>query len=264
MEQKPRHLSAEYAEQFADASVVAAYAARPPYPDAVFDTLASLLGAGPKRVLELGCGSGDLTLGLAPRVQAIDAVDPAEMMLERARSRAPDATANVRWIRAAAEQLQPAPGRYALVVAAESFHWMEWSPVLRMIAASLRGDGVLAFVTERRLIGLPWAAEAQRLVAEHSTNQDYRPYDLIAELTRRNLFREAGRRACEQASFSQSVDAYVESFHSRNGFSRERMSTESAAAFDAAMRKLVLDHAPSGIVTAAVATTVVWGRPTAG
>jgi ubiquinone/menaquinone biosynthesis C-methylase UbiE len=262
MERKPRHLSADYAAQFSDPSVVAAYSNRPPYPDEVFDTLASLLPSGPRRVLELGCGTGDLTLGLASRVAEIDAVDPSEAMVECARRRASGVASNIRWIRASAEDYRSTE-RYALVVAAESLHWMAWTQVLQMISRSLRDGGSLAIVTERKIASLPWMVEARSIVAQHSTNKDYRPYDVIEELSRRSLFREIGRRQCTHALFSQSVDAYVEAFHSRNGFSRDRMSRDSATDFDAAMRDLVLAYVPTGIVTGTIETTVVWGQPSA-
>lgn len=260
MECKPRHLSADYAARFTDPSVVVAYSNRPPYPDEVFDTLVSLLPSGPRRVLELGSGTGDLTLGLAARVEEVDAVEPSERMIEHARRRAHGVAANIRWTCASAEDFRSTE-RYALVVAAESIHWMEWTRVFQVIARSLREDAMLAIVTERKIVGIPWMAEARRIVAQYSTNKDYRAYDVIEELSRRGMFREVGRHQCRQPLFSQAIDAYVESFHSRNGFSRDRMSRERAAGFDAAMRDLVLASVPNGVVTGTVESTVVWGRP---
>ena len=55
----------------------------------------------------------------------------------------------------------------------------------------------------------------------------------------------------------------MESFHSRNGFSRERMPTQEAAAFDDAVKALVLAHRSDGIVSGEVEATVVWGTPRA-
>jgi hypothetical protein len=40
------HLAPQYGAQFADRSVAAAYRARPPYPDEVFERLAALLPSG--------------------------------------------------------------------------------------------------------------------------------------------------------------------------------------------------------------------------
>jgi trans-aconitate methyltransferase len=261
MSDKPPHLAPHYAAQFADRSVVAAYRARPPYPGEVFDRLESLL-ARPRasRVLELGCGSGDLTLGLAPRVGAVDAVEISAPMLEVARARAAAHVDNVRWIHAAAEAFAP-DARYALAVAAESLHWMDWSVVLPRLADWLEPSAPLAIVDGRMLERVPWQDALAALIAEHSTNRDFRHVDLTHELVRRDLFRELGRARTKAVAVEQTVDDYVESFHSRNGFSRERMAPASAAAFDAGLRAAVAPHARDGRVRAQLAALVVWGVP---
>jgi hypothetical protein len=81
-------------------------------------------------------------------------------------------------------------------------------------------------------------------LVEHKTrhNAATRRFRLAAELTLRGLFRERGRRTCIEPSFSQSVHEYVESFHSRNGFSRDRMDAAATARFDAEVSSLVLRH----------------------
>ena len=84
---KPRHLDGEYAAQFGDEEVAAAYRHRPPYPPETFVILESLLGAGPRTVLELGAGTGDLTIGLVPLVDRLIAIEPSHPMLERGRRR---------------------------------------------------------------------------------------------------------------------------------------------------------------------------------
>jgi SAM-dependent methyltransferase len=259
--EKPRHLGPDYATQFCDRSVVRAYAARPPYPTRVFHELAALLPARKGNALELGCGTGDLTFGLAPHVDELVAVELSPAMLSAAIRRHASVPRHVRLVLAAAEAFEPRE-KFSLVVAAESLHWMDWTKLLPRIARWLKHDGWLALVTPRSLVALPWEAPLRELVARFSTNQDYQPYDLVDELTERGLFVEHGRALAVEPMFTQSLDAYVESFHSRNGFSRERMSPENAASFDQALRALVLAHDPSGQVGGEVAATVVWGRPT--
>ena len=261
MSDKPAHLAPHYAAQFADRSVVSAYRARPPYPDEVFTLLESLLPAPlSSRVLELGCGSGDLTLGLAPRVQAVDAVEISAPMLEAARARAVGRAANVRWIGSSAEEFQ-SETCYALVVAAESLHWMDWDVVLPRIGRWLEPNALLAIVDGRLLEGVPWQDELWRLIQTHSTNRDFRPVDFVAELVQRGLFRELGRRRTASVALEQSVDDYVESFHSRNGFSRERMTLASAAEFAAGVRAAVAPWARGDRSAARYSALVVWGRP---
>jgi SAM-dependent methyltransferase len=261
---KPRHLGPEYGAQFADPSVVAAYPKRPPYPEAVFDLLAEFAGERPRTVaLDLGAGTGDITWRLAKRVAEVDAVEPSNEMIAAALARnqnSEEVATNVRWFASTAEDFE-APRRYSLVVAGESLHWMEWDRLLPRIAGLLEPDGVLAVVVDRILTDLPWRDALLELISDYSTNQVYQRFDLAAELTSRGLFRERGRRTCIEPSFSQSVHDYVESFHSRNGFSRDRMDAAATARFDAEVLRLVLRHCPGGIVSGAVQSTVFWGSP---
>jgi methylase of polypeptide subunit release factors len=61
---KPKHFQPEYGRQFQDESVAAVYCKRPPYPAEVFDILEGLMATGPKRVLDLGSGTGEFAIPL--------------------------------------------------------------------------------------------------------------------------------------------------------------------------------------------------------
>jgi len=259
---RPAHLAPAYAAQFEDVSVAAAYHTRPPYPVELFQLLGALQPAGGVRaILDLGCGTGDVTLGLRGHAARIDAVDPSAAMLAVARRRRGARHPALRWIRGRAETCA-LRGPYSLVVAGDSLHWMEWSVVMPRLAGVLAPDAMLAIVTRDEVGTLPWAAELQELVRRHSTNREFRPYDLIEEIVSRGLFHEAGRRVTASVEFAQPLADYVESFHSRNGFSRQRMA--SAGEFDAALGRLVTRWCGDGVVRRRVAARVVWGRPAAG
>ena len=127
-------------------------------------------------------------------------------MLEIARARAGTRIQTSPGSGGAAEAFEPRE-RYALVVAAESLHWMEWSVVLPRIARWLEPGAPLAIV-ERRFAGLPFEPEIGALISEHSTNRDFRRSDLVDELRARGLFRELGRRTpSRSASRSRSTTA---------------------------------------------------------
>src|SRR3970040_3082280 len=71
------------APQFSDhfSSVAQAYAAaRPEYPDARYEALATVVPAT-ARVWEPGCGSGQATRGLAQRFAHVHATDPSARQL---------------------------------------------------------------------------------------------------------------------------------------------------------------------------------------
>jgi hypothetical protein len=138
---------------------------------------------------------------------------------------------------------------------------MDWAVVLPRIAAALRPGAFLAIADGRALADVPWSADLAPLIARYSTNREFRPYDLVAELTRRGLFGEVGRHRTRPAAFEQSVDDYVESFHTRNGFSRERMTPRAANEFDDALRALILPHCADGRIRGETRISLVWGSP---
>src|SRR5262249_9031306 len=182
-----KHLGPEYAAQFRDPGVVAAYPNRPPYPPELFDVLVGLIRDEPQVVLDLGCGTGDVARILAPRVARVDAVDPSPAMLARGRALPRAEHPHLRWIHAAAETFDY-PGPYALMVAAASMHWMDWEVVLPRIERALSPQGRLALVIDRPFVNLPWEDQLLRLLMVYSTNRDYVDYSLIDALTSRRLF----------------------------------------------------------------------------
>lgn len=266
MRPKPKHLGPEYAAQFQDAAVVAAYPARPPYPAEVFEILTNLITRDPQAVLDVGCGTGDLARRLAPQVARVDAVDISWRMVERGKSLPGGDALNLHWIVGRAEDA-PLHPPYALITAGESLHWMDWPVVMPRLRAALAPGALLAIVG-RSEESSPWRDELVRLIVRHTTNRDFQPYDLTAELVSRNLFTQVGERNSVPIPFEQTVDDYIESIHSRNGFSRERMRPEDAAAFDADVRALVSPYAresdAGNVLHLEIRATVTWGLPQLG
>jgi SAM-dependent methyltransferase len=257
---KPKHLEPEYGSQFSDPSVAQAYRFRPPYPEEVYTILEGLIVDAPRLVLELGCGLGEIARRLAVQTDRVDAVEPSHAMLELARTLPGGGCRNIRWYCCTAEEFAYVPG-YSLVIAAESLHWMDWQRVLPAIRASLSPRGRLAIVLGRRLDTVPWWHTLQPLIPLYSTNRDFQPYDLLDELARRQLFHPEGRTTTTPVLFSQSVDDYVESWHSRNGFSRERMNASRALEFDTRVREIVMPYAQAGLLRYDVQVELAWGVP---
>lgn len=126
----------------------------------------------------------------------------------------------------------------------------------------LTPGGQLAIV-EEVIEPTPWSG-ALGFIGEYSMNRDYRPYTMLTvtqELAQRGLFEPCGMKTTAPVSFRQSVDKYVESFHARNGLSRDRMDARTAHDFDAKLRELVGQYCPNGIVELQIRGRVVWGKP---
>jgi SAM-dependent methyltransferase len=259
---KPRHLAAEYAAQFGDEEVAAAYCCRPPYPPETFVILEPLLGAHPRLVLELGAGTGDLTIGLAALVDDLIAVEPSRPMLERGVRRTSTRHNHVKWLAIATEDYA-FDGRYSAVVAAEAFHWLDWNSVLPRIGTSLVPAGYLILVERTLTEPPPWDPDLRVLIRNYSTNRDYVPYDLVTELEARGLFTVSGQAQTDTVVYPQTADDYVESFHSRNGLSRARLQPGRAREFDDHLKTLLGRYCHDDTVRLPVQARIVWGRPVA-
>ena len=119
---------------------------RPPYPDAMFDDLAALTGAGiDADVLEIGCGTGQATAGLADRGWRVTAVEPGARLAEVARRRL-DGSGAVTIEVSPFEAWDDAGRRFDLAVAASSWHWVDPSVGWRRIHAALRPGGWFAIL----------------------------------------------------------------------------------------------------------------------
>jgi SAM-dependent methyltransferase len=258
---KPKGLGPEYGRQFQDQSVANAYPTRPPYPHQMFDLLLGLVRDKLPWILDLGCGTGDISRSLAPRVKRIDAVDPSAAMIARGLALPGGEHPNLNWIISTAEDFTY-PGPYALVITAESLHWMDWYAVLPQIHRSLTQHGRLAIVLGRGFRNEPWATEVGQLIAQYSTNREYERYDLLRELVERKLFVLEQSIQTQPVSFSQTVEEYVESFHSRNGLSRDRMGS-SAKAFDAQLKAIIARYQSASVLEFELIADLAWGIPAA-
>lgn len=141
---------------------------------------------------------------------------------------------------------------------------MDWYKVLPHIAEALSDHGYLAIVGGRGMDTTPWSDELSKIIPTYSTNKNYESYDLLDELERRRLFSVVGKKRTAPQEYRMSVDRYVEMFHARNGFSRQRMDAQSAAEFDAAVRELVAPYAVDQALTFDVSTGITWGHPLSG
>jgi SAM-dependent methyltransferase len=121
---------------------------RPGYPPELFTALAARFSLATGRVLDLGCGTGQISLALAPRAAAVVGVDPsAEMLAEAAALAEQRGLANVEFRLGDSATLGDLGlGAFDLVTMGASFHWMDRDATLalldRMVTA--RGGVVVA------------------------------------------------------------------------------------------------------------------------
>jgi ubiquinone/menaquinone biosynthesis C-methylase UbiE len=124
------------------------------YPPTVIDTLVDTFGlTGDDIVVDLGCGTGQLTLPVAARVRAVAGVDPEPDMLARARRAAAEqCIANVSWLLGADTDI---PALAALlgdrhagaVTIGQALHWMRYRELFPKLVPLLRPGGGAAVIT---------------------------------------------------------------------------------------------------------------------
>ena len=120
-------------------------ATRQGYPAEVADTVVANAAIGPgAAVLEIGCGTGQLTRQLAGRGFHLTAIDIGAAMVRAARRNVADATA--RFEVCSFEDVE-AGGPFDLIVSATAFHWIDPGVGLAKAARLLRPGGWLALLT---------------------------------------------------------------------------------------------------------------------
>ena len=107
------------------------------YPDELFVRLAEIYSLdGTGRLLDLGCGTGQLILPLASYFQEVVGLDPEpEMLAESKRIAAEKDITNAAWIQGCAEEIGPHMGAFRLATIGHAFHWMDRYAVLSALHA---------------------------------------------------------------------------------------------------------------------------------
>ncbi len=154
--------------------------ARPRYPPDLIDDLVAVTGVRPgDRVLEIGAGTGQMTLSLARRGLAITALEPGPNLAAIARRHlAPFPAVDVVGERFEDYVLPAEP--FELVVSATAFHWVDPAVRVRKAAAALVAGGHLAVVHTHWGVGRtrdPFSVMSQSCYRrwEPDSDPDFRP-----------------------------------------------------------------------------------------
>jgi ubiquinone/menaquinone biosynthesis C-methylase UbiE len=165
----------------------------------------------PGTAVDVGCGSGRLTVVLAQRGAAMTGIDTSDERLARARARADAAAVEVEWVHADMDEPLPFPdARFGAVVSRLSL-MLSRDPdrLLRDAARVLLPQGVVvtavwADIAENPWFGQPRAAVAEALGAEAATFA--RAFGRLGDLAQlKQLHRAAGFGRVEGALVSDAV-----------------------------------------------------------
>jgi SAM-dependent methyltransferase len=149
---------------------------RPAYAPGLIRRLAGLAGLGPRsRVLDLGCGPGQLAIALAPFAGEVVGIDPEPDMLRIAREAAAAGRA-IHFVEGSSGDLGPALGRFDLAVIGRAFHWMDRPRTLQLLDGLILPGGAVALLHTRtpKLPGNAWAETFDSLIDRYSAGDEAR------------------------------------------------------------------------------------------
>ena len=247
---------------------------RPFYAAGLIRRLVQISGLGPgARVMDLGCGPGQLAVALAPFVGEVVALDPEPEMLRIAAQSAAAAHLDIRFLKAGSEDIGPRLGesdlgRFDLVVIGRAFHWMDRPRTLQRLGRLIAAGGAVALL-DTKLPKLPdnaWAESYEALIERYSAGDetrrrrksaDWLPHEAVlldSAFSRIEAIEVLERRRTPLAQFIDRALSLSSTSAARIG----HRTAELAVAIDAALAPF----ATEGLITEAVASraTLAW-RP---
>ncbi|WP_319456442.1 MULTISPECIES: class I SAM-dependent methyltransferase [unclassified Mycobacterium] len=134
---------------------------RPSYPPEAIDWL---LPPGARDVLDLGAGTGKLTIRLVERGLEVVAVDPIPEMLEVLSSSLPDTPA----LLGTAEEIPLPDDSVDSVLVAQAWHWFDPVRAVKEVTRVLRPGGRLGLVWNTRDERLGWVKDLGRIIGHEN------------------------------------------------------------------------------------------------
>lgn len=136
---------------------------RPTYPDVLIDRACEVAGLEPgSPVLEIGCGTGQLTRSLLARGLRVTAIEPGGRLIARAHDHLADA-GDVQFVNVRLEDASLPSARFRAVFSASAIHWIDPDVSWRSTADALVDGGTLALISYFGLDELRSAGDQQAL-----------------------------------------------------------------------------------------------------
>lgn len=227
---------------------------RIPYPTALLDEICNRAGISDSgRLLDLGCGTGEIAIPMSSRFQEVIAVDSDSEMLAAAKHKSDEqGIKNINWIQQHAEQHTASVNSYELLTIGAAYHWMDrdtiaqnarnWlypgQPLVVLGYTSIwtgRADwhGVVRSVLQK------WLGEKRRAGSGHFDDA-LDPHEMI--LTKAGYEVEEIQH---QIDYAWTLDHFIGNLYSTS-FASPAVLRENQSAFEADLRAALLQYDGSG------------------
>lgn len=146
---------------------------RPFYPKELLEQIKNSFSLSKEcRVLDMGAGTGQLAIGLAPFVKEVVALEPDAEMIRYGKELASEyGVDNIEWMHASAEELNDHSdiGAFTCATFGASFHWMNQEELLRQLDNLIEKDGGIV-ISGSRTVWFPsemWEEKVKEIIERH-------------------------------------------------------------------------------------------------
>jgi len=228
---------------------------RPLYPASLIRYIVDKFALdGEGRLLDLGCGTGQLALRFQDWFEDIVGIDPEPEMLDEARRLSIDnRVTNVQWLQGKAEEQSDALGSFRLITIAKAFHWMDRETILEMLYHHTNDHGGIAIIgnDSEKDKPLPWQLKVNEVVARwlgserRAGNSTFKPpAERYEDTLAKSRYRNIEKHVLPAYSHIWTVDSIVGNLYSTS-YGARRFFGEDLERFEDELRTALLAINPN-------------------